>query len=216
MKTVIITHGLLMKSPVMSYISNYFQRKGYNIKLFNYRTTFFDKEQTMRDLELLCKNEKDIYFIGHSMGGLILREFIQSFPSDNYKSFVTLGTPHNRSRLAEIISKTELNFLLGINHESGLISNLKEYVGKPPLGSIAGNKPKGFLSIYNKLFKKNLNLGDNDGTVLVSETQEVNCKDHIVLNVSHSGMLFSLEVVEQIEYFFNNNIFFKNDHDFQK
>jgi len=25
-----------------------------------------------------------------------------------------------------------------------------------------------------------------------------------------------LEVVEQIEYFFNNDIFFKNDHDFQK
>ena len=44
----------------------------------------------------------------------------------------------------------------------------------------------------------------NDGTVLVKETYDKNFTDHVVLPESHTGMLYSFEVVEQIDYFFNN------------
>ena len=207
-KNVVLAHGLLTKSPIMAYLAYQLRQLGYRTHFFNYRTLHFDSETTMSTLKQLCDGLDNIYFVGHSMGGLVLREFIQQHPSDKYKSVVTLGTPHSSSEFAKLVSKSELNNLLGINDKSGLITDLKDYKGKPPLGSLAGDKAKGMFQFYSRWAGQDT-IEPNDGTVLVRETMDVNFKDHIVLPVSHSGMLISKDVVEQIDYFFTNQKFKK-------
>jgi pimeloyl-ACP methyl ester carboxylesterase len=202
-KQLVLIHGFLSKSPVMAYLASYFHKLDYDIHYFNYRTVHFERQKTFDKLNTIVKDLDNVYFLAHSMGGLVVREFIQEFPSDQYKAVVTLGTPHRSSSFAKMVSKSELNNLLGMNAESGLITDLKDYTGVPPLGSLAGNQPKGLFKIYQKIMNTRIKYA-NDGTVLVSETQDVNFQDHITMPVSHSGMLFSRDVAEQVNYFFNN------------
>lgn len=197
-KNVILTHGFLNKAPIMAYLVYQLRKLGYRIHFFNYKTLHFNREETLNSLKRLCDGLDNIYFVGHSMGGLVLREFIQTHPSPKYKAVVTLGTPHQTSSFAKHVSSSELNNLLGINEESGLISDLRDYEGIPPLGSIAGNKGDTFLNKIKGIQE------ESDGTILVEETRGVNFSDHIVLHLSHSTLLLSKEVVSQINYFFNN------------
>ena len=48
---------------------------------------------------------------------------------------------------------------------------------------------------------------DHDGTVLVEETRLPGAKDHVVLGVSHTGMLFSADVAEQAAEFLEQGAF---------
>ena len=43
-----------------------------------------------------------IYFAGHSMGGLMIREYLNNVPLSNARRLVCVGTPHYGSRLADI------------------------------------------------------------------------------------------------------------------
>ena len=209
MKHVIVAHGLFMKSPVMMYIGHHLKKEGYKVHFFNYQTLHFNRKRTLSRLKEMTEGLEEVYFVGHSMGGLVLREFIQEYSSKNYQALVTLGTPHKCSEFARIVSKSDLNDLLGINTHSGLISDLKDYGGKPPLGSIAGNKARGLFEWYSDLSGNELEE-ENDGTVLVKETLDVNFTDHIVLPESHTGLLYSNKVMKQILYFFDHKVFCHN------
>ena len=46
-----------------------------------------------------------------------------------------------------------------------------------------------------------------DGTVLVEETYLPGAKDHIVLSISHTGMLFSATVARQVACFLRDGRF---------
>ena len=43
-----------------------------------------------------------IYFAGHSMGGLMIREYLKNVPLPNARRLVCVGTPHYGSKLADI------------------------------------------------------------------------------------------------------------------
>ena len=50
---------------------------------------------------------------------------------------------------------------------------------------------------------------DNDGTVAVSETQLPGARDHIVMPVSHNGMLLSSNVLDQAAAFLKRGEFLR-------
>ena len=70
-----------------------------------------------------------------------------------------------------------------------------------PLGVVAGSQPLGvgqFLASFEE---------DNDGTVAVSETRMPGASDHIVLPVSHLGMLMSTRVARETGLFLTQGHF---------
>jgi hypothetical protein len=70
-----------------------------------------------------------------------------------------------------------------------------------PLGVVAGNQPLGlgqFLAHFDE---------ENDGTVAVSETRMPGATDHIVLPVSHLGMLVSAPVAHHVGNFLTRGQF---------
>jgi len=50
---------------------------------------------------------------------------------------------------------------------------------------------------------------DNDGTIAISETRMPGAKDHLVLPVSHKGMLLSRNVVDQTAAFLQRGEFLR-------
>lgn len=60
-------------------------------------------EQLSRDIAAAEPETYDgIYFAGHSMGGLLAREYLKNVPLPNAKRLVCVGTPHYGSKLADI------------------------------------------------------------------------------------------------------------------
>ncbi len=60
-------------------------------------------ELLTEEIAAVCPEQYDgIYFAGHSMGGLMIREFLKNVPLPNAKRLVCVGTPHYGSKLADI------------------------------------------------------------------------------------------------------------------
>ena len=66
---------------------------------------------------------------------------------------------------------------------------------------IAGDLAMGAGLLLNAL------QGDNDGTVEVDETRLPGLNDHIVLPLSHTGLLLSSAVVDQTAHFLKHGQF---------
>ena len=73
------------------------------------------------------------------------------------------------------------------------------------MGVIAGSMRLGLGQLFAKINT------DHDGTVAVGETHLPGAKDHIVLNISHTGMLFSADVAEQAGHFIHQGRFRRQD-----
>ena len=85
--------------------------------------------------------------------------------------------------------------------EELLQPNARRWSHAHALGIIAGSQPLGvgqLLANFNE---------DNDGTVAVSETRMPGATDHIVLPVSHLGMLVSARVAHETGLFLTQGRF---------
>ena len=66
---------------------------------------------------------------------------------------------------------------------------------------IAGSLPHGLGGLLARF------EGDNDGTVSVEETRSPQLADHVVVEASHSGLLFSAAAIAQAQAFLREGRF---------
>lgn len=156
-----------------------------------------------------------IDLIGHSLGGLIIRDFVAHYPEWKIGRCVTLGTPHNGSVSGDYIWRL-IPAIVGKSYEQALDGTVAPLPKDIQLGVIAGNKAQGLgqpiLAYHNrKLRKADVETPSeklaHDGTVYISETKLISATDHIILPVTHTGMLVSKEVAKQAIYFLEHGRF---------
>lgn len=195
---IVLIHGLFMNNLVMQYLNAALTKKGYEVSCFEHKSRHFS-EQTLQALHnhIRQRHATPVNLVGHSMGGLIARQYFQYHPED-VSNIVTLGTPHNRSILGHMLKPTGI---LGSAGDSGIVDKLPPWEGKIPLGSIAGSMKLGLLGFVPV---------PSDGTVLEVETQDDQFTDHTTLHVSHTGLVYSKQAVHQIDHFLRYHIFDKD------
>lgn len=210
-KAVVLVHGFLNNSLVMTYLGRKISLAGYKVYHFNYKTRQYC-ENTLQQLnELIGKiKEEEIYLVGHSMGGLVIRNYVhkEKYKNNhkNIKSVVTVASPHKQSRIAHQITKTMKGFL-GTAGDAGLTKDLGQWNSNISLGCIAGlYTSKLNANIFLIFYEKKL---QNDGTIFVEEAILDNCTDSIIIKGSHTGMLFQKNVAHQIISFIKDNKFDK-------
>ena len=198
MSKIILLHGLHMHSWVMKPLADMLEKQGFDVALFGYYSVWHTMPQHTQALaEFVEKHDtgEPLHFAGHSLGGLVLRHFAAAHPDKVSGRIVTLGTPHCGSMAAERVRSMGLGApLLGGSYRCALDGGAPPLPPSIELGSIAGSKPQGLgrmLGLH----------GSQDGTVLVGETRCPGMGGHIVLPVSHSGMIFSRTVAEQTAHF---------------
>ncbi|CAG9296371.1 esterase/lipase family protein [Celerinatantimonas diazotrophica] len=105
-KKVVLVHGLFMPSVMMLFLYCQLKRQGFVVTLFSYPTRDF--EQGVRKLNREVGQGGQVYFVGHSLGGLLIRRYFEKYrPHFDDTCIVTIGSPHNGSRVARIVcSKT--------------------------------------------------------------------------------------------------------------
>ncbi len=146
---------------------------------------------------------REVHFVGHSLGGLVIYRFLERFPAQPAGRVVFLGTPSVASRAAEHAARfAPVAHLMGQSVAEELLQpRERQWTQARPLGIVAGNQPIGLGQLLAHFQE------ENDGTVAVSETRMAGASDHIVLPVSHLGMLVSARVAQETGRFLTQGHF---------
>ncbi len=203
-KHLILIHGLFHSPWFMRQLNAYYQNNGYQVHLLQYATLHDEMHHHMQRLEQIVQTiptKAHIDFVGHSMGGLIIRQYASLRPERFTGRVVTLGTPHQGSFVAAW-AQQYMPWLMGKSFSSALNGNVPQWENTCELGSLAGNKKNeiGYFILPNQ---------PHDGLVLVSETIVQNATDHIILPIHHNGMRHDLSTMQQSLHFLNHGKFKK-------
>lgn len=104
---VILIHGFCRGAKDMQFWKKSLQKSFPNILTPDLPTKYSSFEDCLKCLARIiadaqAENYKQLYFAGHSMGGLLAREYLAETLPANAKKLVCVGTPHYGSRLADI------------------------------------------------------------------------------------------------------------------
>lgn len=194
-----------MHGVVMQYMESQLKQRGYEVYTFSYRSIKYSlSENADKLIAFVEKNscETDVkHFVGHSLGGLLIRLAYEKAPHQFNGRIVTVGTPHSGSEVARRVASTLHENILGEAYENALDGDLPTWQGKIELGTIAGTKCIGIGMVLDDLDKP------NDGTVTVAETRLKNATDHIELPLSHTALVYSKRVIKQTAHFLQNGRF---------
>jgi len=211
---VVLLHGLHHRAWVMRPLAKRLRSAGYSTYELDYRSLrapVAQHSQQLHDwLKVNHNPAEPIHLVGHSLGGLVIRDFIHRYPNWQIDRCVTLGTPHTGSISADY-AKRLIAPLVGHSYAAGLDGKVAPLPNEICLGVIAGSSPYGigqlFLSHHNRRARLPQSEREHDGSVYIAETRLPNAKDHIVLPVNHTGMLINAKVAEQTLYFLDHGRF---------
>ena len=146
-----------------------------------------------------------IYFVTHSLGGILLRSYLAEHPITGLKHSVMLAPPNHGSELADHFSKLlGYRWLMGKPMQQLVTgcNGVPEQLGPAnfSVGIIAGSRS------YNPLYSAFI-AGSDDGKVSIKSTELEGMQDHIVLPVSHSFMMNSPAVQAEILHFLQQGRF---------
>lgn len=187
---VILLHGIFRSSWSMWSMSMYLARRG------GYRTLNLDYDSRDYPLEELAdhihpkiekfmqKTEGQIHFVGHSMGGLLIRTYINRYRPQKLGRVVMIGTPNKGSEVADKLKNFWLFHKLYGPAGQQLLTDQTSFFSifgnvNYELGIIAGNGTIDPIGSY-------LIGGENDGKVSVESTKLNGMKAHRVVPVSHA------------------------------
>ena len=162
-------------------------------------------EKVGAQIAICCKNDSGrVHFVGHSLGGLIIRAYLDKKPLENLGRVVLLGTPNQGSELVDIYGDSWLIKILGptarvlgTDDES-----FPSRIGPPyyPLGIIAGTAGT------NPLTEDQL-PGPDDGLVSVKSTKIDGMTDFLEVDTSHSMMRYNETVAHETIHFLKKGRF---------
>jgi pimeloyl-ACP methyl ester carboxylesterase len=205
--TIVLVHGLWMSGFQLKVLQHRLESAGnFRVVSYSYPTVSGGMTDHVRGLVELARKQRvdELHFVGHSLGGLVILRALELTDDLPPGRAVLLGTPSQGSRAAQGVARVVPfgKAILGAAvHAECIDCTPREYRGHRDVGVIAGSMGVGLGRLFATL------PGDHDGTVLVEETYLPGAKDHIVLSISHTGMLFSTEVAEQAACFLRRGSF---------
>ena len=197
--TVILVHGLWMTGIELSVLQHRLAEHGFHVRRFRYGTLRTGLEQNREKFANFVTgiSAQGLHIIGHSLGGVLALHTLQRYPGLPVEKVVCLGSPLVDTKAGRNLLQIPFGpKLLGRTLKEGVIdAPLGSWDGPQAVGSIAGELSLGLGKVVKRL------PGPYDGAVLVDETRLPGIDDHIVLRVSHSGLVLSPEAALQSMWF---------------
>ena len=144
-----------------------------------------------------------VHLVGHSLGGVVILEAFEKERELPPGRIVLLGSPVQGSRAARAVAAWSLGpHLLGRMAAHELTrQEPRSWRAPRELGVIAGSRSAGMGRLFADL------PVPNDGTVSVDETRIAGAKEHIIHDVSHTGMLMSAAAADSLVKFLGTGSF---------
>ncbi len=199
-KVIIVFHGIYGKFVDLDYISNELSKDGYKIISIQYPTTEENIEQiSVKYIEPVINtidSEKEKYFIVHSMGGIVLREYLLKNKVENLRKVVFISPPSSGSSIVDTLPAKLLKRGLGeaLSDFSTKDDSFLKKLPKPDYDCkvLIGNRSNNFL--YSAMIK-----GKDDGMVPVYGAKIEGCPFNIIDGTTHTSILKDKRTLNEIK-----------------
>lgn len=205
--TVVLVHGLWMVGFELGVLKHRLEADGrLRAVAFSYPSLAGVMSDHVHSLIEFARAQEaeQLHFVGHSLGGLVVLRALQLTDELPPGRAVLLGAPVQGSKAAQGVARLVPfgKAILGAAVNEECIDYApREWSGRRDVGVIAGSMGMGLGRLFAQLDS------DHDGTVMVEETRLPGAKDHIVVETSHTGLLFSAQVAEQSAHFLRDGRF---------
>lgn len=215
---VILLHGIALNRSTFWMMERRLKQAGYDTKSITYPSTKFvlqDLAHWLVEQHLppaIWAEYDHIHLIGHSMGGLLIREFLHHYkdqiPREKLGRVVMIGTPNRGSEYADLLLPYRLFHRFFGPAGAQLTTNFQEqqhpdiYYDLGVIAAAAGPVGRWHDPIAHFVFKE-----AHDGKVSVERTKIEGMKDHITVTSTHTFMLWQRKVAGQVIYFLRNGVF---------
>lgn len=209
-EAVVLLHGYGRSASAMSRLEDRLSRAGYDVVNIGYRSL----TQTINGIKKQVKKKvskqgleryKKVHFVGHSMGGLLIRSYLGENDHANLGHVVLLGSPNKGTPVVDYVGQKWWSFLGGpamksmSTKNSQFLANLK--YPNYPLGVIAGS--------IEKVKHEHILVGKDDGLVPLESTKVEGMKDFLIIPSSHYYLRYSQLAALQTIHFLRNGKFKK-------
>lgn len=211
---VVLLHGLARVSNSMLELESKLNRAGYRVENIQYPS----RKQSVSDLAVFaigkgvtqCReyDAEQIHFVAHSLGGILVRQYLTEHKLPELGRVVMLGTPNQGAVIVDRLQGWPGFALLGPSaREIGtgphsIIPTLEQVDFE--LGVIAGDvsiNPLGFVLLGE----------DSDSVVTVESTRVESMAGHLVLPVIHNIMMRDDAVIDNAIHFLKTGKFIPRD-----
>jgi len=208
---VILLHGLGRTKYSMTKIERRLKEEGYLVVNCDYPSTKKTIEELSRihvsEAVKCCRNQsaKKIHFVTHSLGGILVRQYLQKNSIPDGGRVIMLSPPNKGSVIADRLKN---NFLykwitgpagqqLGTGNKS--VPNRLNPI-EVEVGVITGNRSL-------EPWFSSMIPGDDDGKVSVKRAGLKEMNDFLVVESSHTFIMQNSEVIDQIVIYLKNGRF---------
>jgi pimeloyl-ACP methyl ester carboxylesterase len=209
---VVLVHGLWRSGVAMNSIAD-------DLNEFDYQTVSISYPSTSMSIPEIaerylppaideCKQggAEQIHLVSHSMGGIVVRQYLQNNHLPSGSKVVMLSPPNQGSELSEKFGNEGwYQQIVGpagaslTKKESGIISTLRTI--EEPVGIIAAYRN---WSVWPSTWLPE----PNDGTVSVASMMLDEMDDFVLINSGHAMIRFNDASQEQIRYFLSKGEFY--------
>ena len=211
---VIVLHGLGRTAYSMSRIENALENNHYLVWNESYPSTSENIEELAttainKGLKFCSSNNAaTIHFVTHSLGGILVRQYLQHNTIAGLGRIVMLSPPNQGSEVADLLNEYSLYHLilgpaaaqLGTDEDS-LVRQLKPVKGE--IGIITGDNS------LDPWFSPVI-PGEDDGKVSVESAKLDEMSDFITVHNGHTFIMRDQRVIKQILYFLEHGRFNKD------
>ena len=205
---IVLLHGLGRSNASMWLLAARLSYAGYYVQRVGYSSLDQTPEEIIKEIstqinDCCLKHDNKVHFVGHSLGGLMVRAYLQNNKVKNLGRVVLLGTPNQGTKAVDHFNDSWLMKLLGPTakalgtDESSFPKSLKPPYY--PVGIIAG--------VYKSEINEQIIPGKDDGLVSVEATKLDGMTDFIIIETGHSMMRYDSEVAEQTVEFIRHGRF---------
>lgn len=208
---VILLHGLCRTKRSMRTIEAALARAGYRVTNISYPSRSAPiaqlSETTVGDAVAACRGQgaNKIHFVTHSMGGILVRDFLSHHSMPDLGRVVMLSPPNQGSEIVDVFGRCWLFNV--INGPAGRELSTDSFstpckLGPVnfPLGVIAGDRS---INWINSLWIR----GADDGKVSVERTKVAGMADHVTVRAAHPFIAKNRVAIDQITRFLRDGKF---------
>lgn len=209
---VVLLHGLGRSEMAMLLMQSALVEAGFDVHSIGYPSMDEEPEVLLaavgEEIEDCCgEGAATVHFVGHSLGGLLIRAYLDQTEPDNLGRVVLLGSPNKGSELADV------------GPDESVPARLLELAG--PTAKALSTRPDGFpASLPAPYYPVGVVAGTrdnpianqwlplpNDGLVTVESARLDGMTDFVAIDASHWELRSEPQVAEQVVAFLLNGSF---------
>ena len=211
-EVVYLLHGLGRSSFAMWVLASRLEDAGFLVNNIGYSSINETPEEILLDVSeqinsSLPEDNQAVHFVGHSLGGLIIRAYLEDTKVKNLGRVVLIGTPNKGTTLVDYYQDTwwmqmagPTALALSTDKDSFPNSIADPYY---PVGIIAG------ISEDNN--NEDILPGEDDGLVPLESTKVNGMTDIIIIESSHWMLRYDQDVASQTIAFLRHERFKKDN-----